>query len=351
MTSADSQPGLDILLGLLIDRRLAAAGVPASDFRDRIDTAPGNRRGDVSSVAAAQLLALLEAAALALSDEFLGFRLALEFDERQLGAFHYVLASARDLGEGLASAARYAGLVLEGAEIVFRRTADAARLQFEFAGAQRHRDCQLTEFWMALILRECRITTGTELMPVMTRFVHPRPRPLEEMKEFFGAIEFGADCDCLELRPTAVDLPVVTADPYLQGTLVQHLDQALAGRVGGSTSFRHRVENALTRRLPEGDVGVEAIAKEFGLSTRTLARRLAEQGLTFSQVLSDLRADLAQRYIRDPSLPISQISWMLGYKDASAFVVAFRRWTGVSPTEGRATLEAAARLGDEGVTE
>jgi hypothetical protein len=73
----------------------------------------------------------------------------------------------------------------------------------------------------------------------------------------------------------------------------------------------------------------------FGMSERTLERRLAEQGVTFSQVLRQLKATLAMRYLEEPGIPISRIAWLLGFEDASSFSHACRRWTGKSPRELR----------------
>jgi len=72
------------------------------------------------------------------------------------------------------------------------------------------------------------------------------------------------------------------------------------------------------------------------VSSRTLARRLAAEGLTFSTVLDRLRADLARRYLQDEDLPISKIAWMLGYGEVSAFTHAYKRWTGRTPRQARA---------------
>jgi len=71
------------------------------------------------------------------------------------------------------------------------------------------------------------------------------------------------------------------------------------------------------------------------MSTRTLTRRLAAEGQTFGQVVDELRTDLAERYLRDRDLSISQIAWLLGYQEVSAFTHAFRRWTGRTPSASR----------------
>jgi AraC-like DNA-binding protein len=78
--------------------------------------------------------------------------------------------------------------------------------------------------------------------------------------------------------------------------------------------------------------GVSAPASE------TLARRLASEGVTFSGVLESLRSDLAERYLVDRDLSISEIAWLLGYGEVSAFTHAFKRWSGHTPREVRSRI-------------
>jgi AraC-like DNA-binding protein len=80
---------------------------------------------------------------------------------------------------------------------------------------------------------------------------------------------------------------------------------------------------------------VSGIAQVLGMSRRTLARRLAEENLTFSDVLDRMRADLAKHYLEDPNFSISEIAWRLGFQEVAAFTTAFKRWTGVTPTQMR----------------
>ena len=68
---------------------------------------------------------------------------------------------------------------------------------------------------------------------------------------------------------------------------------------------------------------------------RTLARRLAAEGVTFTGILEEMRRDLARRYLGDTSLSVSQIAWLLGFQEISAFTGAFKRWTGATPTQVR----------------
>src|SRR6516162_196914 len=82
---------------------------------------------------------------------------------------------------------------------------------------------------------------------------------------------------------------------------------------------RSTIENAITPLLPHGKAQLGAVAQMLGVSSRTLARKLAAEGLSFGEILSQLRSDLAAHYLSDPNLPISEIAWLVGYQGVSAF--------------------------------
>ena len=91
------------------------------------------------------------------------------------------------------------------------------------------------------------------------------------------------------------------------------------------------VENELVPLLPHSKAQVEIVANNLGMSVRTLARRLSEEGTSFADILDDLRHDLSARYLKDPALSLNQIAWLLGYSMVTSLNHAFRRWTGTSP--------------------
>jgi AraC-like DNA-binding protein len=102
-------------------------------------------------------------------------------------------------------------------------------------------------------------------------------------------------------------------------------------------SFRRRVEAELEPLLASGAIRIERVARALGCSRQTLYRRLKVEGLTFAQVLDDLRHRQALKLVRDLALPVKEIAWRLGFSDPAAFSRAFKRWTGLSP---RAMREA-----------
>jgi AraC-like DNA-binding protein len=110
--------------------------------------------------------------------------------------------------------------------------------------------------------------------------------------------------------------------------LIKYCDQAIADR-SAKRSFGLSVENAIASSCLMASA--REIARKLGVSRRTLARRLASEGLTFAGIVQSLKSDLAKRHLTDQTLSVSEIAWLVGYQDVSAFTHAFKRWTGSSP--------------------
>ena len=91
--------------------------------------------------------------------------------------------------------------------------------------------------------------------------------------------------------------------------------------------------------MVEGESSVERFARRIGWSVRTLQRRLASHGLSYSELLSEVRKTLALNLLENRSLCIAEIGYCLGYPDVSVFNYAFRRWVGQPPREYRACLQ------------
>ena len=148
-------------------------------------------------------------------------------------------------------------------------------------------------------------------------------------------MEFGADTDEFALNIEARGLALIHSDTYLNDLLLKYCEAALADRRGDTSQLRTRVENAISSVLPHGRVLVEDVARSLGMSERTLARKLSDEGLNFTEILQQLRRDLAVRYLDDRKLHISKIAWLLGFQEVSAFTHAFKRWTGKTPRQMR----------------
>jgi len=268
-----------------------------------------------------------------LHDDFLGIRLAQSFELRELGLLYYVQASSETLGDALQRAARYSMIHNEGVHITVRQGRDMS-IAFEYVGVSRALDSHQMEFFITTVVRGCRHLTGRHLLPSGIKFVHRRIELPSEFKALFGCdIAFGSDVDEVVYPGAAGQLPLASADPYLNSLLTKYCDEALSHRRVKSRAWRLNVENAIAPLLPHGQARIAEVSRQLGVSPRTLGRRLGSEGTTFSTVLDKLRFDLAKRYLQERALPISEVAWLLGYRETSAFNHAFRRWTGKAPRQ------------------
>lgn len=156
-------------------------------------------------------------------------------------------------------------------------------------------------------------------------------------KALFGVpVVFGADTNRLVCSAEILSWPVRSTDPALFETL-----QAQARRLLEAQREQHdqdvvaRLREALLAGLQAGDVRAESIARRMNLSVRSLQRRLGERGTRYQAVLDALRRELAETHLSRSRHSISDIAWLLGYREQSSFNHAFREWTGLTPTQFR----------------
>jgi AraC-like DNA-binding protein len=187
------------------------------------------------------------------------------------------------------------------------------------------------------IIRLCRQLTNRRLIPSRVRVVHHRRETPAEFRSLLGCeIEFGSAVDEVVFPGAVASMPIGSADSHLNELLMKYCEEAISHRPQARTSLRSSVETAMAPLLPHGKANAVEVARRIGMSHRTLARKLSSEGLTFSQIAEELKGDLAGHYLRDGDLPISQIAWLLGYREVSAFTHAFKRWTGMTPRQARA---------------
>lgn len=127
------------------------------------------------------------------------------------------------------------------------------------------------------------------------------------------------------------------ADTNPFGSVLGQLAKAFVDAMERPSGFRREVEERMKFYLETGDVGIDRIAADLGLSRQTLYRRLKDEGTTFEEMLDKLRHRLALRYLKQEKLSVKAASYRLGFSDPAAFSRAFKRWTG-SPPRAMAAL-------------
>ena len=312
---------------------LKVAGLTTADINDTA------RRLEVKAQ-----IKVLDLAAEAIGDDLLGFHLARDFELGEIGLPYYVMASSECLADALRNAERYSVIANEGIRLKVRLDREAV-IEIEYADVDRYSDRHQIEFWLVALVRVCRKITNSRLAPLRIGVRHSRKGTPAEFRSFFGCnVDFGRDVDEIALSKSAYSLPVVGGDPHLNNLLVGYAKEALAHRSARrAASVRSKVEDVLVKLLPHGRAHALEVARQLGMSRRTLTRALSGEGTSFSEILEQSRAALARRYLRERQLPVSQIAWLLGYREVSSFTNACKRWTGMTPRRLRLANGLTAR--------
>ena len=268
----------------LVSTRLIEAGIDPAPLLARAGLTVEQIDNRNARLSAQSQIKLLELAADALPDDFIGFHLAQDYDLREIGFLYYVLASSEMLADALHRAERYSGIANEGISLQ-ARTGKEAAIALNYVGMDRRSDRHHMEFWLVSLVRLCRQLTNRRLVPSRVKVMHRRSKIPPAFRSYLGCeIEFGASVDEI-VFPAAVKLmPIVSADPYLNELLLKYFEEALAHRPAHGASLRSNVENAITPLLPHGKASAGEVARQLGMSHRTLARRLAAEQLTFSEI-------------------------------------------------------------------
>lgn len=167
--------------------------------------------------------------------------------------------------------------------------------------------------------------------PKAFSFTYPEPSYRAEYDRVFGVpLFFSSDKNAILFGEELMSVRLPPMNPHVKRLVTKEAETLLA-RLESSKSIRGRVESQLLPMLHTGEARVETIAAKLGVSRQTLFRKLKAEGVTFEQVLDELRRKLAVQYLKDKKTSVNETAYLLGFSDAAAFSRAFKRWTGSSP--------------------
>jgi AraC-like DNA-binding protein len=179
--------------------------------------------------------------------------------------------------------------------------------------------------------------TGKKITPIRVEFCHAKHKAAPEVQDRFGCpILFGQERIAIVLRREVLDYPVQAADNELLKILKRHC-RLILGQPRRTKALAYEVRELITALLPSGQPMIDDVARELDMSSRTLRRRLADEGLVYKDIVDDVRHKLALSYLQDKRIGLKQVVYLLGYADLAAFNHAFHRWTGTSPSAYRKT--------------
>jgi AraC-like DNA-binding protein len=256
----------------------------------------------------------------------------LQYESEYL--FLQLIATADTVRDALTRAEEFYSCTYGAARFTLIHEKDVSRVVLHLPD-EAHAPRSFVEFCIAVPVRTLVASTSGDFAPKEIRFRHPAPpSPGAYEKTLGGPVRFGAEESGFVVSRPSLGTKLRSSNPILASQLVRSARLLLEER-SRVESLADRVRIEIENELPHGNPAAERIAKKIGLSVRHLSRRLGEEGTSHKDLLDQVRAKLADRYLREEGKALEDIATLLGYSDASALRRAFKRWFGKSPSEHR----------------
>ncbi len=178
--------------------------------------------------------------------------------------------------------------------------------------------------------------TEKDIVPVRISFKHRPPTDLKDYNRAFPCpLLFNQPHNFIAYQTTDLETRTAKADISINKFLVERVEEETRGIEVSSIKIASDVENLIKDALPSGIPSILQIGKHMGMSTRTLTRRLSEQGISFRDLVKQTQEKISKDLLKNSSCPVGEIAFQTGFSEQSAFNRAFKRWTGQSPTSFR----------------
>jgi AraC-like DNA-binding protein len=245
-----------------------------------------------------------------------------------------------NMGCALDRIAKYVKLIAPMAIKVERTTAHTT-VTIDFLERAEAPPSVFLAFKLVFFVQLARLATRSTVQPL--RVGWPSPPSVEAdstiYKSYFGIPVTNTPLATLVFAAADVERPFLTENHKMWSFFEPSLRQRLAD-LDRTAGMVERVRSALLDTLPAGEVSMQAVSRKLAVSTRTLQRRLQDEGTTFQQTLDRVRDSLARHYLRSTEMSSAEISFLLGFEDSNSFARAFQAWTGKTPQAARSELSA-----------
>jgi AraC-like DNA-binding protein len=324
----------------LLDAIAAAGGEPDAALRAaRVQRSTLQRAEGV--MASGAFSRLLEEAARSTGDDCFGLHFGERFDPRDVGLLAYVVLNSPTLAAAMYNVARYVHIHNSAVRATFGTDGRRAYVRYRLTESAQGGVRQHNEYSMVMLWKALRSITQETWAPAAVEFAHDAPGSCDYFRSFGCAVDFGCPANALVVEHDFVERRVREADGKLYRLLRRQLDRILA-ELPRVDDLLDAVRRAIGEALESADAKLERVAAKLSMSPRTLERRLKARGSSYRDVVADTRKACAIAYLRTGERSVTEIAFLLGYSEVSAFNRAFKRWTGSTPLEYR-----NARRGNE----
>lgn len=311
-------------------------GAPRSTLLTRADIDPVVFDDVDARLPFASYVALMRAAKAATRDDALSLHFGETVNIAEVSIVGLISRAADTMQEALTQLSRYVRLIVDvpqtgDARFEFRREKGA--LWFVDTRTAPNDFPELTESAFTHIITPPRVAGVPEWVRE-AHFTHAAPAYRAEYTRIFGAVRFEQAWNALRVDESIVTHRVGLLPRFVFGVLTSRAETLLS-ELESTKTARGEVERLLLASLHTGEANIGTVADKLGVTRQTLWRNLKAENVTFEQVLDDLRRRMALEYLANRKVSVHETAYLVGFSDPAAFSRAFKRWTGMSPSEAR----------------
>jgi AraC-like DNA-binding protein len=284
---------------------------------------------------------ILEAAAQETADDCFGLHLGENCNPRNIGPLVYVVLNSPTIRAGIENFERYLQVYNEAAKWFFTSEGNRGYIRYLLTDLGINSLRQSNEHGMTIAFNMLRMMVGSHWAPKEVQFAHEAPKQTSEhLRIFHAPVSFGWKTNAIVVDRQFVEREVPAADQRLYQILKRYLDQVLS-EMPREDNLLASVRRATAETMRDGNLKLARVAKQMAMSARTLQRQLKERGVDFKQLTDETRRRFAINYLKERKNTLTEVAFLLGYSEVSAFNRAFKRWTGSTPLEYRRSINAA----------
>jgi AraC-like DNA-binding protein len=260
----------------------------------------------------------------------IGLILGQQASYQNIGIIFKLAIHCKTVRDSLHHVVRYSNLGNEVAKARFNEGKDFAEWSEQYISS-RYLCISLIEFECCQKLKIHKFVLGKDFHPTKVKFQYDQPDYLNKYQQIFQApLLFNQEKSGIVFNKKFLDMPNPNPDPYIKAILSRHAEN-LSRDLESSRRFKDKVRIIIMNNLESGKVNLNMIAEKLNVSSRTVYRQLKAENISYKALLNDVQKQLAQTYLKEASISINDISFLLGFSEASAFHRAFKRWFGMNP--------------------
>ncbi len=318
---------------------LAQVGVDAVDVLRRARLPEDLLNGGDVRLDADDFLRLHEAIDASVQDPGFWVRLTESLSAEWFSAPLFAALCSPDLATAAARFSRFKPL-LGPVSLEVHDVADGLHLTYRWEPANVPLPTHVHVVEAMFITQLARLGTREHVQPVEV-VVPELPAVAEPYEAFLGVEIHRGDELVVRFDPEEAHRAFLSSNPAMWDIFEPQLSKRLAD-LEEEASFTRRAQAVLLEGLPSGRFSMDDVARRLGVSTRTLQRRLQDEGTRFKALVGDTRRQLACHYLRETHVSLTEIAFLLGFEEPTSFFRAFQRWAGTTPEQFRASQDRPA---------